>query len=129
MGASLRETASKAVNQVSEINKTVLEATAVNKRGTGEGLASSTTKPTAPTTPTTALQDPPAWASAEAAAAGGSATPATLTAAGDSKLANATKEELIDVLQKLNKKMKALSAMRVQLTEKAQKAEEDLTKR
>ena len=45
-----------------------------------------------------------------------------------SSLANATKEELIEVLQRMNKKVKALSALRTQLTEKAQEAEKERDK-
>ena len=40
-------------------------------------------------------------------------------------LSNATREELVDVLQKMNKKVKALSALRTQLAEKAQAAEQE----
>jgi hypothetical protein len=42
-----------------------------------------------------------------------------------SSIANASKEELVEVLQKMNKKVKALSALRAQLTEKVQAAEQE----
>ena len=62
-------------------------------------------------------------------AAGGAAAPAPAASAdksgggGGGGLANASKEELVEVLQKMNKKVKALSALRAQLTDKLQKTE------
>ena len=64
-----------------------------------------------------------AAASTPTAAAGGGAPPAT--PGGGGGIAAASKEELVEVLQKMNKKVKALTVIRTQLQEKLQTTEQE----
>jgi hypothetical protein len=112
---SAQELSAKAAAQVNEINSKVMakqdgdpSTTTATSSGTprsGNGAPNSAEK-----------------APAAAAAAAASAAPPTMS---QLKSDNASKEDLMDILQKMNKKVKALSTLRLQLTERAETAESE----
>ncbi len=101
MQAKAKELGNNVATSVNDMNAKVLEA-ANNKAAVSTSSAASATSPA----PVVTASDKPASGS----------------------IANASREELMEILQKMNKKVKALSTLRSQLTEKAQAAEQDRDK-
>jgi len=108
--ASLRDRASEIGNNVAssvnEMNNKVTEKAANNASSPSNTKAVSTS--TSSTSNTKAVS-----------------TPTSSSGSGGNSIATASKEELVEVLTKMNKKVKALSALRTQLQDKLQTTEKE----
>jgi hypothetical protein len=131
--ASLRERAqeigSNVASSVNDMNAKMAEAakkaassTPNNSMHGGRDIMATATTTPSPTRTSTTTTTTTATSTA-------TATPESSTVptpgGGGERLASASKEELVEILQKMNKKVKALSALRIQLQEKLQTTEQE----